>query len=104
MTSGSWAVTCRSPSSGRASDVDPIEPPADDVLALDEAISQLQAEDARLAEIVMLRYYSGLTVEETACVVGVSVSTLTRDWRYARAWLAGFLGQAWAPGAEEVAR
>src|SRR6516164_8022018 len=81
-----------------------IEPPADDVLALDQAISQLQAEDAHLAEIVMLRYYSGLTVEETACVVGVSVSTLTRDWRYARAWLAGFLGQAWAPGAEEVAR
>jgi RNA polymerase sigma factor (TIGR02999 family) len=80
-----------------------IEPPADDVLALDEAISQLQAEDPRLAEIVMLRYYSGLTVEETACVVGVSVSTLTRDWRYARAWLAGFLGQALAPGEGEVA-
>jgi RNA polymerase sigma factor (TIGR02999 family) len=80
-----------------------IEPPADDVLALDEAISQLRAEDARLAEIVMLRYYSGLTVEETACVVGVSVSTLTRDWRYARAWLAGFLGQTAAPDTEEAA-
>jgi RNA polymerase sigma factor (TIGR02999 family) len=69
-----------------------IEPPAEDILALDEAIGQLQAEDARLAEIVMLRYYSGLTVEETAHVLGVSVSTLTRDWRYARAWLAGHLG------------
>jgi RNA polymerase sigma factor (TIGR02999 family) len=80
-----------------------IEPPADDVLALDEAISQLQVEDARLAEIVMLRYYSGLTMEETARVVGVSVSTLTRDWRYARAWLAGFLGQTWAPDGPEVA-
>jgi RNA polymerase sigma factor (TIGR02999 family) len=80
-----------------------IEPPADDVVALDEAIRQLEKEDARLAEIVMLRYYSGLTVEETACVVGVSVSTLTRDWRYARAWLAGFLGQAWAPQGEEAA-
>jgi RNA polymerase sigma factor (TIGR02999 family) len=79
-----------------------IEPPADDVLALDEAIRQLQAEDARLAEIVMLRYYSGLTVEETASVVGVSVSTLTRDWRYARAWLAGFLGQARAPSGVEA--
>jgi RNA polymerase sigma factor (TIGR02999 family) len=80
-----------------------IEPPADDVLALDEAIRRLQEEDARLAEIVMLRYYSGLTVEETAQVVGVSVSTLTRDWRYARAWLAEFLGPAWTPGATEAA-
>src|SRR5262249_9306787 len=78
-----------------------IEPPADDVLALDEAIRQLQAEGARLAEIVMLRYYSGLSVEETAAVVGVSVSTLTRDWRYARAWLAGVLGEGGAPGGGE---
>ena len=75
-----------------------IEPPADDVLALDEALDRLQAEDPRLAEIVMLRYYSGLSVEETAAVLGVSVSTLTRDWRYVRAWLAGQLGQAGAPG------
>ena len=66
------------------------------MLALDEAIRRLEAEDARLAEIVMLRYYSGLSVEETARVVGVSVSTLTRDWRYARAWLAGFLGETGA--------
>jgi RNA polymerase sigma factor (TIGR02999 family) len=79
-----------------------IEPPADDLLALDEALQQLQAEDPLLAEIVMLRYYSGLSVEETAAVVGVSVSTLTRDWRYARAWLAGQLGQAGAPGGPEV--
>jgi RNA polymerase sigma factor (TIGR02999 family) len=77
-----------------------IEPPADDVLALDEAITKLQAEDPQLAEIVMLRYYSGLSVEETALVLGVSVSTVTRDWRYARAWLAGFLGQ---PGGAEAA-
>jgi RNA polymerase sigma factor (TIGR02999 family) len=80
-----------------------IEPPADDVLALDEAVRRLQAEDARLAEIVMLRYYTGLSVEETARVVGVSVSTLTRDWRYARAWLAGVLGEAEAPGGREAA-
>jgi RNA polymerase sigma factor (TIGR02999 family) len=86
-----------------ADDLAWIEPPADDVLALDEAIQKLQAEDARLAEIVMLRYYSGLSVEETAAVVGVSVSTLTRDMRYARAWLAGVLGEAPAPGAVEAA-
>jgi RNA polymerase sigma factor (TIGR02999 family) len=70
-----------------------IEPPAGNLLALDEAIQQLQAEDARLAEIVLLRYYTGLSVEETASVVGVSVSTVTRDWRYARAWLASRLGE-----------
>ena len=65
-----------------------IEPPSGDLLALDEAIQQLNAEDARLGEIVQLRYYTGLTIEETANVVGVSVSTLKRDWRFARAWLA----------------
>jgi RNA polymerase sigma factor (TIGR02999 family) len=79
-----------------------IEPPADDLLALDEAISRLQAEDPRLAEIVMLRYYSGLSVEETAQVVGVSVSTLTRDWRFARAWLAGVLGESGPPDQGEA--
>jgi RNA polymerase sigma factor (TIGR02999 family) len=70
-----------------------IEPPTGDLLALDEAIQQLQAEDAQLAEIVQLRYYIGLSVEETASVVGVSISTLKRDWRYARAWLARCLGE-----------
>jgi RNA polymerase sigma factor (TIGR02999 family) len=75
-----------------------IEPPAADVLALDEAIQQLQAEYPRLAEIVELRYYTGLSVEETAGVVGQSVSTVTREWRFARAWLAGRLGEA--PGDE----
>jgi RNA polymerase sigma factor (TIGR02999 family) len=65
-----------------------IEPPSSDLLALDDAIQQLQEEDAHLAEIVQLRYYTGLSMEETASVVGVSVSTLKRDWRYARAWLA----------------
>ena len=70
-----------------------IEPPTGDLLALDEAIQKLQAEDAHLAEIVLLRYYTGLSVQETASVVGVSVSTLKRDWRYARAWLARRLGE-----------
>lgn len=65
-----------------------IEPPADDLLALDEAIGRLQAERPHLAEVVLLRYYTGLSVEETAGVVGRSVSTVTRDWRFARAWLA----------------
>jgi RNA polymerase sigma factor (TIGR02999 family) len=70
-----------------------IEPPAGDLLALDEAIQRLEAEDAHLAEIVRLRYYTGLSVEETANVLGVSASTLKRDWRFARAWLARCLGE-----------
>jgi RNA polymerase sigma factor (TIGR02999 family) len=75
-----------------------IEPPADDLLALDEAIGRLQAEEPRLAEIVLLRYYTGLSVGETAGVVGRSVSTVTREWRQARAWLAGRLNPGAAPG------
>jgi RNA polymerase sigma factor (TIGR02999 family) len=70
-----------------------IEPPAEDLLALDEAIQRLQAEQPHLAEIVMLRYYAGLSFEETADVVNRSVSTLKREWRFARALLARQLGQ-----------
>ena len=78
-----------------------IEPPADDLLALDEAVGRLQAEDPRLAEIVQLRYFTGLSVEETASVVGASVRTVKRDWRYARAWLARQLGTDPAAGGAE---
>ena len=80
-----------------------IAPPADDLLALDEAIGQLQAEKPHLAEVVQLRYYTGLSVEETADVVGRSVSTVTREWRFARAWLAGRLGEGVPPGDGEGA-
>jgi RNA polymerase sigma factor (TIGR02999 family) len=78
-----------------------IVPPADDVLALDEAIKRLQAEEPRLAEIVMLRYYTGLSVEETADVVGRSVRTVAREWRQARAWLAGRLHPGAAGGPDD---
>jgi RNA polymerase sigma factor (TIGR02999 family) len=76
-----------------------IEPPADDVLALDEAIGRLQAEEPRLVEIIMLRYYTGLSVEETAAVVGESDRTVYRDWRRARAWLARHLAESDRPPA-----
>src|SRR5262245_11589675 len=75
-----------------------IEPPAENLLALDEAIERRHAEKPHLAEVVRLRYYTGLTVEETADVVGRSVSSVTRDWRFARAWLAGQLGEESADG------
>jgi RNA polymerase sigma factor (TIGR02999 family) len=71
-----------------------IEPPADDLLAVDEAIQQLQAEKPHLAEIALLRYFAGLSTDETAAVLGVSTSTLARQWRFARAWLVRRLGDA----------
>jgi RNA polymerase sigma factor (TIGR02999 family) len=75
-----------------------IEPPADDLLALDEAIQKLQVHKPHLAEIVLLRYYTGLSVEETAAVLGESERTVYRDWRHARTWLALELGQDPAAG------
>jgi RNA polymerase sigma factor (TIGR02999 family) len=70
-----------------------IEPPADDLFALDEAITKLQAEKPHLAEIVQLRYFTGLSVEDTAAVLGESVRSVYRDWRHARTWLAVEMGQ-----------
>jgi RNA polymerase sigma factor (TIGR02999 family) len=70
-----------------------IEPPADNLLALDEAVEKLQAHQPHLAEIVLLRYYTGLSVAETAAVLGESERTVYRDWRHARTWLALELGQ-----------
>ena len=58
-----------------------------DVVALDRALSALAAVDARKGRIVELRYFGGLTVEETAEVLGVSSDTVKRDWRLAKLWL-----------------
>jgi RNA polymerase sigma factor (TIGR02999 family) len=58
-----------------------------DLLALDEALSRLAALDAELAHIVELRYFGGLTVEETADVTGTSPATVKRQWTLARVWL-----------------
>lgn len=58
-----------------------------EVLALDEALDGLARIDARKSRVVELRYFGGLTIEESAEVLGVSVDTAKRDWRMARAWL-----------------
>lgn len=58
-----------------------------DLLALDEALTRLAAKEEHLAKIVELRFFSGLSVEDTAEVMGVSDSTVKRDWQMARAWL-----------------
>jgi RNA polymerase sigma factor (TIGR02999 family) len=58
-----------------------------DMLALDEALSRLATFDPEAAKVVELRYFGGLTVEETAEAVGVSPATVKRQWAMARAWL-----------------
>jgi RNA polymerase sigma factor (TIGR02999 family) len=58
-----------------------------DVLALDEALTRLAAFDARKTAVAELRFFSGLSVEETAQFLGVSVATVEREWQVARAWL-----------------
>lgn len=63
------------------------EPPQFDVLAIDEAVRKLEAKDPRKGRIVDLRYFAGLTVEETAAVLQLSVSTVEEEWRYIRSWL-----------------
>lgn len=61
------------------------------VLALDRAIERLATHDERIAQIVRLRFYAGLSVEEVAEVLGASTRTVLRDWAFARAWLYGEL-------------
>jgi RNA polymerase sigma factor (TIGR02999 family) len=63
------------------------EEPEVDVLALDEAITALAAVDPRLTRVIELRYFAGCSLEEIADLTGCSVSTVKRDWTYARAWL-----------------
>ena len=58
-----------------------------DLLALDEALSRLAVQDPQQARIVELRYFGGLTIEETSEAVGVSPATIKREWAMARAWL-----------------
>jgi RNA polymerase sigma factor (TIGR02999 family) len=58
-----------------------------DILALDEALSELEQEDERKGRIVMLHYFGGLTLEETARTLGISVPTVQREWRFTRSFL-----------------
>jgi RNA polymerase sigma factor (TIGR02999 family) len=68
--------------------IEPAVPEPDvDLLALHDALDRLEAADKRKAELVKLRFFVGLTIEEAAQALGVSVSTATTDWAYARCWL-----------------
>jgi RNA polymerase sigma factor (TIGR02999 family) len=60
---------------------------AESVLDLDEALTRLAFEEAEVVEVVKLRYFAGLTIEQSAQALGVSVRTANRHWAYAKAWL-----------------
>jgi RNA polymerase sigma factor (TIGR02999 family) len=64
-----------------------------DLVALDTALTALEAEKPRLAKIVELRYFGGMTIDETAEAIGLGTATVERDWKFARAWLRRHLEQ-----------
>jgi RNA polymerase sigma-70 factor (ECF subfamily) len=63
-----------------------------DIVEVHEALDRLAERDERQAQVMTLRYFGGMTVHEVAAALGVSVVTVERDWRLARAWLVGQLG------------
>lgn len=65
----------------------PVEPVDVDIVALNEALSELEQVDPRQSRVVELRYFGGLSMEETAEVLGISPATVKRDWRVAKLWL-----------------
>lgn len=72
-------------------DLDAVDPAGDgtriDLIALDEALTALEAKDARKADLVRLRYFAGLTIEQAADALGISIATANKDWSYAKGWL-----------------
>ena len=69
-----------------------IEPRSDELLALDEALSRLEKRDVQMAHVVKLRYFVGLTIEETARALETSTRNVNRLWVAAKAWLHGEIG------------
>ena len=69
-----------------------VDPALTDLVAVDEALTQLEHSDPRKAQIVSLRYFAGLSVEETAAALDLSPATVKNEWKFARAWLHRALG------------
>lgn len=74
-----------------------------DVVALDDALSTFASDHPDSARVVEMRFFGGLTIAETATVLGVSSSTVEREWRFARAWLYRALGDSPPDGRERSA-
>jgi RNA polymerase sigma factor (TIGR02999 family) len=70
-----------------------VEPPSEDLLALDEALAKLEKLDPVKANVVKLRYFAGLSIEDTASALQLSAATVKRYWLYARAWLKREIGK-----------
>jgi len=66
--------------------------PGRELVALDDALTELAKKDERQCRIIELRFFGGLTVQETAAVLGVSETTVMRDWKLAKAWLFEVMG------------
>jgi RNA polymerase sigma factor (TIGR02999 family) len=64
-----------------------VEEDVEQILALDEAVSRFEQQEPSAAAVVKLRFYAGLSVEETADALGVSERTVKREWQFAKAWL-----------------
>jgi len=64
-----------------------IEDPKDDILAVNEALDKLAEEDTKLADVIKLRYFGGLTLEQIAAIMGIGRRTVDRYWALGRAWL-----------------
>jgi RNA polymerase sigma factor (TIGR02999 family) len=85
---------CEIPAGGPA-----VLSPVEDVIAVSEALEKLAANDDQAAQLVKLHYFAGLTIDQAACVLGVSVRKAYSVWAYARAWLFRALESEAPPGA-----
>ena len=72
--------------------MDIVQGPGNDLLALNDALTRLAALDPRKSEVVEMRFFGGLSVEETAVALKISTETVMRDWKMAKAWLYRDLG------------
>lgn len=72
------------------------DPQLVDLVAVDEALTRLEQTDPRKAEVVTLRYFAGLSIEETAAALDLSMATVKNEWKFARVWLYRALGPAGA--------
>jgi RNA polymerase sigma factor (TIGR02999 family) len=68
-----------------------------DLVALDDALKQLQAFDPRKASVVEMRFFAGMSAAETAAALGTTEATVRRDWNIAKAWLCRYLEEKAAP-------
>jgi RNA polymerase sigma factor (TIGR02999 family) len=75
----------------------PAGTPADEILALDDALTRLAADDPTAAQVVHLHFFAGLSIEQVAETLGVARATAYRQWAYARAWLRSTMGEGTTP-------